>query len=132
MTTIMRSIVRKALLALFLFAVLALANYYGLWPGNLKREIHLSEVGQESILRLTNIGAHRGAERIDILISGNIDGRAVVCQSIGGEKADVHEIGPGKVSQRMGGPWNSSSYTLQYKPIDAKNGQLKVRYNFRD
>ncbi len=123
---------RKAAIAALVMSGLMLLNQFYLWPKSLRREIIVYDVDRPSIFHLTNIGAHRGPDRIDILIDGEIDGKADIYQEIGGGRTDLHVIGPGKVSQRMGGPWHEDHYTLKYEPAGVGSGQLKIHYKFKD
>ena len=123
---------RKALIASAVFCGMILFNHYVLEPRHLSHNLIIYDVDRDSIFRLTNIGVHKGPDRIDLLVEGTLDGKAQIYQLDGSDKKDLHEIGPGAVYLRMGGPWHSNSYVLKYDPVQVSTGQLKIKYNFKD
>ena len=122
-----KSIALSILVLLTVFFVgtsLMRAGYFTRWDGKTR----MSDVTREDTITLSGKGEIVG---LSVLITGHIDGTAIVKQSYEGKDMYTYEIGPGKVHLYTGGDWYGNECIIKYKPRDVKSGTLEIKYQFR-
>lgn len=93
----------------------------------------LNEAGERQLLRLRkNIDAGNVYE-LKIRIRGKLNGTAKMRMFDSEDPAKIIQekiIGSGEVDTRMGGDWDSNDCRMEYEPLSATSGNLKIEYRF--
>lgn len=96
--------------------------------------ITLNEMGERQLMRLRKNIDDGSVHGIKVRIRGKINGTAVI-RMFDSEQTDkvMQEkiVGSGEVDIRMGGDWYSNECRMEYEPLSATSGGLKIEYNFK-
>ncbi len=95
--------------------------------------LNLTDAGDRQLLRLRKNFDEGRVYELQIRIRGKLNGTAKI-RMFDAEDAEkvIQEkiIGSGEVDTRMGGDWYSNDCRMEYEPLSATDGQLKLEYRF--
>jgi hypothetical protein len=126
-TTIKKTIIVLGVFVFLFFAFLILHYiFYGECIGCQMQVIE--NVSKPITLIFISDSKHAPSD-VRVAFRGKIDGTAKVALSYEGGKNLFQEktIGPGSVRTNLGGDWYEEKCFVIYQPIDAKEGEIKVR-----
>jgi hypothetical protein len=92
--------------------------------------IEIDDVTRKTTILLTSESDPNQILGIIIMITGYIDGTAIIRQSWEEQGIQTYDIRRGKVSLKIGGDWYDSKCLIEYKPANVSSGRLKIRYKF--
>ena len=96
--------------------------------------ITLDNVGSRQLLRLRKNFDAGSVHGLNIRIRGHLNGTAVMRLFDAETPSKIYQdkiIGSGDVDTRMGGDWYSDDCRVEYNPLSATTGALKVEYIFK-
>jgi len=96
--------------------------------------ITLDNVGSRQLLRLRKNFDSGSVHGLNMRIRGHLNGTAVMRLFDAENASKVYQekiVGSGDVDTRMGGDWYSDDCRIEYEPLSATTGGLKVEYIFK-
>ena len=119
----MKKITLGIIIVVLLFALSLAVNYFFIW-----NTVQIDDVTQKTVITLSS--NNDKVHYIRIIITGNIDGNAVLQLSDEEGNSYKYEIKQGKVHLPIGSDWYHDKCLIKYEPIGVKSGKLKIRYRF--
>jgi len=96
-------------------------------------EFILTEADERQLLRLRKNLDSGTVRALKIRIRGHLNGTAMIRLFDAQDPVKIHQdkiIGSGKIDARMGGDWTANDSRIEYEPLSATNGSLKIEYVF--
>ncbi len=91
----------------------------------------ISDVTKPEIITIHKRKSQGNIYGIKIVGKGYIDGEAVIHLILNGKEYQTKNLS-GNITFQWGGDWYSDSAEIRYAPVNVKNGNIVLRYNFRD
>ena len=95
--------------------------------------LNLTEAGARQLLHLRKNFKDGNVYELKIRIRGKLNGTAKIRMFDDVDSTKVLQekiIGSGEVDTRMGGDWHTNDCRMEYEPMSATQGELKIEYRF--
>jgi len=133
---------KKLIIFFIIFLVIVVASlivygpllYYGRYYIGFSKIIQITDVTKKKLITLVKDERQGSVFAINILITGHIDGAAMIRRYYeNSEKPfeNIYEIKKGRVRLKIGGDWYSDKCLIEYEPIDVTSGKLQIKYKFK-
>ena len=96
--------------------------------------LNLTEVGDRQLLRLRKNVGDGHVSALNVSIRGKLNGTAKIRMFDDVDEVKVLQekiIGSGEVDTSMGGEWHTNDCRMEYEPMSATEGGLRIEYNFK-
>jgi len=118
----MKNKIKKILLLLSIFALAGCAEDFK------KYDFKKINGSKKTTVRLEALQGQKAVHAINIRIIGSIDGKGHIAWGATQKNKDIS----GKVDLNWSNEWYEPNCEIEYTPITAKSGELKIYYKFED
>lgn len=94
----------------------------------------MDNVAERQLLRIRKNIEAGPVESLSLHIQGHLNGTAIIRIFETRNESKFYQeqlIGSGKVDTKLGGAWQSDDCRIEYDPKSARQGELKIVYNFK-
>ncbi len=96
--------------------------------------IQLTDAGERQLLRLRKNVGDGYVYALNVRIRGKLNGTAKIRMFDDVDTAKVLQekiIGSGEIDTKLGGDWYTNDCRMEYEPMSATQGGLKIEYQFK-
>ena len=97
-------------------------------------QINLTDAGERQLLRLRKNVGDGHVYALNVHIRGKLNGTAKIRMFDDVDSTKILQekiIGSGEVDTKMGGDWYTNDCRMEYEPMSATQGGIKIEYRFK-
>jgi len=116
----------KTIVSICLFPILLISC-----AKTLDQQTEVKDIRKKETIILSKKPSQDNIHSIKINISGTIEGESKISLILNNEEYKTNKLN-GNCSFNWGGDWYADTAKIIYQPINAQNGNITIRYEFKD